>query len=119
MSELESKIEKLSPSQKTDALLFYLSDSRFKKAINVLEKTIDDIINHLENNNIVMNLDDAKDKSFDRGKILIKDLLDLVKDLEEAKMSPLNVEQAKGFTKKASGNSIISIINQQRNAKTQ
>jgi hypothetical protein len=114
MSELERKIEKLTSDQKSEALLFYLSDSRFKKAIGVLEKTIDDIIEHLENNNIVQNLEDAKDKSFDRGKILIKDLLDLVKDLEAAKMSPLNVEQSRDFVKKASGNSIMSIINEQR-----
>jgi hypothetical protein len=80
----------------------------------VLEKSIDDIIEHLQNNNIVEKLNDKDDKSFDRGKILLKDLLDLVKDLEEAKMSPLNVEQSKDLKKKATGNSILSIIKQQR-----
>lgn len=114
MSELEKKISKLSDQQKADALLFYLSDSRFNRAIKVLEKSIDDIIEHLEENNIVQNLHHKDDKSFDRGKILLKDLLDLVKDLEDAKISPLNVDQSKELKKKASGNSIISIINQQR-----
>lgn len=118
MSELERKIERLTSEQKSEALLYYLSDSRFRRAVGVLEKTIDDVINHLENNNIVENLSDKDDKSFDRGKVLIKDLLDLVKDLEEAKMSPLNVEQSKEFIKKASGNSIMTIIKEQR-AKTQ
>jgi septum formation inhibitor MinC len=114
MSELENKIQRLNDSQKTEALLFYLSDSRFRRALQVLEKSIDDIIEHLQNNNIVEKLNDKDDKSFDRGKILLKDLLDLVKDLEEAKMSPLNVEQSKDLKKKATGNSILSIIKQQR-----
>jgi len=110
MSELRQKIDKLSTEQKSDALEYYLSDNRLNKAIKVLEKTIDDIIEHLENNNIVDNLSDKDDKSFDRGKVLLKDLLDLVKDLETAKASPLNVEQRKELRKRASGNSIMSLI---------
>ncbi len=114
MSELEKKINKLTDAQKAEALLFYLSDSRFNRAVKALEKSIDDIIDHLDSNNIVDRLHDKEDKSFDRGKILLKDLLDLVKDLEEAKLSPLNVEQSKDLKKKATGNSILSIIKDQR-----
>lgn len=114
MSNLRRDIDRLTNEQKGDALEYYLSDNRINRATKVLEKTIDDIILHLEENNIVEKLHDKDDKSFDRGKILLKDLLDLVKDLEETKMSALNVEKTKSFTKQSSSNGILAMIREQR-----
>lgn len=114
MSELRKKIDRLSDEQKGDALEYYLSDNRINRSVTVLEKTIDDFINRLEDTDITSNIDDAKDKTFDRASKLIKELLEFAQKLEETKMSALNVEKAKDFTKKAASNGVLAMIREQR-----
>ena len=114
MSELEEKINKLSPSQKADAILYYLSDNRYNRAVAVLEKTIDDFIDYLEDTNIVDELHDGKDKTFDRGKVIVKDLLELTETLEKAKMSPLNVKVDTTVKSTSKPNSIMNIMQEMK-----
>lgn len=114
MSELRTRIDRLSDSQKGDALEYYLSDSRYNRAVKVLEKTIDDLMTKLEGTNIAENLDDGKDKTFDRFHKIMDNLLDFTMKLEESKMSALNVEKARDFTKKSASNGILAMIKEQR-----
>lgn len=113
-NKLRDQINLLTDTQKGDALEYFLSDNRFNRAVAVLEKTTDDFIFHLENNNIVESLRNKDDKSFDRAKGMMKDLLSFVQELEDAKMSALNIEQSKDFTKKAHGNSVMAVIKEAR-----
>jgi hypothetical protein len=107
---LREKLKGKKEKDYIDIIEYLLSDNISNRAIMALEKQAENIITYLESNSLVENLEDAKDKTFDRGKMFLKDLPDLVKRIQELKTTGLNLDDKTSLKEKAAVGSIMNFV---------
>jgi transcriptional regulator of heat shock response len=106
----EKEISKLSDKEKTEAILLLLSTQMKVRALKAQEKQLTDIVTHLENNSLITNIEDSKDKSWDRLKGFVDDLDMYVEKLDSIQAKLLNLENSEKIIEKATARSIVSFI---------
>lgn len=108
---LREKLKGRKEKDYIDIIEYLLADNISNRAINALEKQAENVIQYLETNSLVENLEDAKDKTFDRGKMFLKELPDLVKRIQDLKTTGLNLDDKTTLKEKAAVGSIMNFIN--------
>lgn len=107
---LKENLNKCSKDELVDAILILVL-SRKGLAIKALERQADEIINYLNEYSLVEKLDDKDDKTFDRGKMFLKDLPELEARIESLKLTHIPDKMQEDLKKKASSNSVHRFIN--------
>ena len=107
---LREKLKGKKEKDYIDIIEYLLADNISNRAIKALEKQAEDIITYLEGNNLVENVEDAKDKTFDRGKMFLKDLPEIVKRIQDLKTNGLNLDDKTSLKEKAAVGSIMNFI---------
>jgi len=110
---LREKLKGKKEKDYIDIIEYLLADNISNRAIKALEKQAEDIITYLEGNNLVENLEDAKDKTFDRGKMFLKDLPEIVKRIQDLKTNGLNLDDKTSLKEKAAVGSIMNFIHRE------
>jgi len=110
---LREKLKGKKEKDYIDIIEYLLADNISNRAIKALEKQAEDIITYLEGNNLVENLEDAKDKTYDRGKMFLKDLPEIVKRIQDLKTNGLNLDDKTSLKEKAAVGSIMNFIHRE------
>lgn len=105
---LREKLKGKKEEEYIEAILYLVSDNLANRAINSLENQANKIVDYLDNYSLVDKLDDKDDKTFDRGKMFLKDLPELVERIEKLKLSHLNLEDKTTVKKEARAGSILN-----------
>jgi len=102
--------EKLSKQELLDIVFLLTSESTKVKAYLALKKQIDGITEYLNENILAThkNMSDKDEKTWDRGKGLLKDLNDYTKDLHELEKTFLNTERS--YIQKAESGSLEAYL---------
>lgn len=102
--------EKLTKDELLEIVFMFSSESTKVKAYLVLKKQIDGIIEYLDSNTLAtkQNLSDKDEKTWDRGKALLKDLSIYTRDLHELEKTFLTTE--KSYIEKAKSGSLEAYL---------
>ena len=110
---LRDKLKGRKEKEYIDAIENLRADNLSNRAIKALENQAEYIVKYLEGTSLVLNMEDKDDKTFDRGKMFLKDLPDLVKRIQDLKVASLNLEDKTSIRKEAADNSIIGFLEQE------
>ena len=80
-------------SEYIDAILSLTSNSLRIRGYKAQRKQIEDIIKHLEEHSLTHNIDDSKDKSWDRLKVFVDNLPAYLDKLETAEEKLINLKK--------------------------
>lgn len=107
--ELEQNLNKCSKEELINAIMV-ITLSRKAAAIRALEHQADEIVTYLSENSLVDNLNDKDDKTFDRGKMFLKDLPELEARIENLKLTHIPDKMQEQIKKKANTNSVFAFL---------
>lgn len=91
------------------AILALSSNSLKLRGYKAQKKQIEDIIVYLENHSLTSNIEDGKDKTWDRLKVFVDSLATYLDKLESVEEKIINLEKEEKKDKK--GRSILDLIN--------
>lgn len=112
---LRDKLKGRKEEEYIAAIEFLLSDDITNRAVKALEKQIGHIVDFFDGTNIMVNLDDKDDKTFDRAQKYLEKLPQLTRALQDLKSNTLRLEDQSVIKEKAGKTSIIAMLQKEIN----
>ena len=106
----EEEVNKLTSEKKTVAILTHLDNGMKMRAMKAQRKQIEGIVKYMEEHNLVDDISNKDDKTWDRLKSFVDGLDGLIEKYETAQKKIIQLENADILTKQASKKSIVSFI---------